>query len=49
MINKEADKEGATIVNTYDLISMGLAWHEDIRKDINFMNLCNNIENEFFK
>lgn len=49
MLGKQKDKEGATITNYYDLISMDLAWHKDIKKDIRFMQLCNDIEAEFFK
>lgn len=41
--------EGATITGYYDLISMGLAWNENIREDARFLALCNQIENEFFK
>jgi ABC-type nitrate/sulfonate/bicarbonate transport system ATPase subunit len=49
MLNKEKDIEGATVTGYYDLVGMGLAWYEDIRKDLRFVDLCNNIENEFFK
>lgn len=49
MLGREKDKEGATIVNHYDLIGMGLAWYDDIRRDGRFIDLCYNIENEFFK
>lgn len=49
MLNKEKDKEGATITNHYDLITMDLAWHPDIRRDGRFVQLCSDIENEFYK
>lgn len=49
LLGKQVDVEGATIVNQYDLVKMGLAWHEEIRRDANFMRLCDDIENEFFK
>ena len=49
MLGKEKDIEGATITNFYDLIAMGLAWHSDIKKELGFIQLCSDIENEFFK
>jgi len=49
MLGKEKDIEGATITNYYDLVSMGLAWEENIKKNPKFIELCNIIEDKYIK
>ena len=47
MLGKQLDIEGATIINQYSLLDMGLAYNPEIRKNPNFINLVNEINDQF--
>jgi len=46
VLGKEENKEGATIIQEYDLCKMGFAWQPEIRKEPGFQELISTIKKQ---